>query len=39
MMAIVNAGGKPSLLANTTSIGAAGIEVDPQLFRIASQVK
>ncbi len=39
MMAIINAGGKPSLLANTTSIGAAGIEVDPQLFRIASQVK
>jgi hypothetical protein len=39
MMAIVNAGGRPSLLANTTSIGAAGIEVDPQLFRIASQVK
>jgi hypothetical protein len=39
MMAIVNAGGKPSLLANTTSIGAAGLEVDPQLFRIASQVK
>ncbi|MFY8001320.1 MAG: hypothetical protein ACOVSW_22195 [Candidatus Kapaibacteriota bacterium] len=39
MMAIVNAGGKPSLLANTTAIGGAGIEVDPQLFRIASQVK
>lgn len=39
MMAIINAGGKPSLLANTTSIGGAGIEVDPQLFRIASQVK
>jgi hypothetical protein len=39
MMAIINAGGKPSLLANTTSIGSAGIEVDPQLFRIASQVK
>lgn len=39
MMAIVNAGGKPSLLANTTAIGTAGIEVDPQLFRIASQVK
>ncbi|MCS6809129.1 MAG: hypothetical protein RML40_10440 [Bacteroidota bacterium] len=39
MMAIINAGGKPSLLANTTAIGSAGIEVDPQLFRIASQVK
>jgi hypothetical protein len=39
MMAIVNAGGRPSLLANTTAIGSAGIEVDPQLFRIASQVK
>jgi hypothetical protein len=37
-MAVINAGGKPSLLANMTSIGTAGIEVDPQLFRIAQKV-
>lgn len=38
-MAIVNAGGKPQLLANMSSIGAAGVEVDPQLFRIAQQIR
>jgi hypothetical protein len=35
----VNAGGKPQLLANMSSIGAAGVEVDPQLFRIAQQIR
>jgi hypothetical protein len=38
-MAVVNAGGKPQLLANMSSIGAAGVEVDPQLFRIAQQIR
>jgi hypothetical protein len=38
-MGIVNAGGKPQLLANMSSIGAAGVEVDPQLFRIAQQIR
>ncbi len=37
-MAVVNAGGKPQLLANMSSIGAAGVDVDPQLFRIATKI-
>ncbi len=37
-MAVISAGGKPSLLANMTSIGTSGLEVDPQLFRIAQKV-
>lgn len=37
-MAVINAGGRPSLLGNMTRIGASKIEVDPQLYRILTRV-